>query len=162
MSYNLSERLATNFTLAEVVQWPRLQATMTPADRQMAERLAIEALNPQTHAEARRAAQFMQTIRDAVNRQFPQYGGRIGIRVTSWLRHREWEIFRGRSGDGQHPTGHAVDITVTGVPDAEHATVMEWIWNNYQSHNGGLARLFRNGRWSFIHFDFGARRRWEY
>jgi hypothetical protein len=161
MTYNLNERLARNFTLREVVEWPYLQ-NMTADDQRKANRLAIEALTPSTYAAAKRSAGFLQTIRDDVNAAFPQYNGKIGIQVLSWLRPRAWEIYRKRSGNGRHPFGDAVDIIVTGVTDFDTRVIMQWIWNKHQNHNGGLARLYKNDLWSFIHFDFGPRRRWEY
>lgn len=160
--YDLDERLTPNFALREVVEWPKHQTNMTAADRIKAIEMATAALNSSTYSAAKKMAEFLQNVRAAVNRQFPAYLGRIGIRVMSWLRPKPWELYRKRSGTSQHITGHGVDIVVTGVTAFDYGVIMQWIWETYQNHDGGLARLFRDNRWGFIHFDFGRRRRWEY
>ena len=160
-TYDINQKLAKNFTLREVVNWPQHQV-MTEPDKAKATDLALKALNATTLDNAIRVAQFLQSIRDEMNAAFPEYNGRLGLRVMSWLRAKAWELYRKRSGNSQHTTGHAVDIIVIGASATDYPRIMEWIWNRYQEHNGGLARLFRNGRWSFIHFDYGVNRRWEY
>jgi hypothetical protein len=160
MTFDLNERIAPNFTLREVVEWPKHQ-TMTPGDRALATELAYKALKPVTYANAQRVAKDLQVLCVIVNKQFPQFGGRIGVRALSWLRHQEWEMRRGRSGNSQHVHGHAVDFIVTNC-GADTNKVMEWLFNHLSNWNGGLARMIRNGNYSFIHIDLGPRRRWEY
>lgn len=162
-TYNLDFRLTRNFTLGEVVNWPRHQA-MTASDRALATKLAIEALNDEVIGAATSVAQDLQELRDWVNAQFPKYKGKIGIRATSWLRPKAWELHRKRSGKSQHVTGHGVDLIVVGVDPSDYNSIMEAIFKRYENWNGGLAKsLTKTGRYRFIHLDKRpGRARWTY
>lgn len=139
---------------------------MSVADRKMALRLAQEAMNAETKASAKLAAIELQRLRDLANKTFPEFNNRLSIITTSWLRPIEWEVYRGRSGKGQHPTGHGVDWVFT-HPTASRAQineVMQWAWEQYKdSWPGGLARLAKGGHYTFIHTDHrGYPARWQY
>jgi hypothetical protein len=155
-------KLSQNFTKKEATDWA-VHQVMTPKDKQLAidlARLAME--DPKVLQNAVRISEKLQAIRAAVNAQFPKYGGKIGLRPLSWVRAKEWELKRGRSGLSQHVTGHAVDFIAVNITPADYSAVMEWLWLHLQGWNGGLARLYKNNRWSFIHIDLGRKRRWEY
>lgn len=158
--------MTRNFKESEVWGWPNYQPTMSLADRKMAIRLAQDAVSDETRKNAQLAANELQRLRDLANRQFPEYNGRLGIVVTSWLRPIEWEMYRNRSGKGQHPTGHAVDFIFIApkLSAAKRNRIMEWAWDQYENKwPGGLARLVRGGNYSFIHVDHrGYPARWEY
>jgi hypothetical protein len=160
MNYNVNERLTENFTLSEAIDWPKHQ-TMNPGDRGKARELALKALRPYEYGRIKMIAQHLQKIRDTVNGQYPEMGGKIGLRCLSWLRAEEWELYRRRSGKSRHVHGDAVDFIVTNCGNRTNE-VMDWIYRQIINHNGGLARLKRNGIYSFIHIDLGDRRRWEY
>jgi uncharacterized protein YcbK (DUF882 family) len=154
-------QLTKNFHLNEVTEWAKWQ-TMSDADKAKATELAKKAMNDDVLFNAKRIAQKLQVIREQVNAQFPEYGGKVGVRALSWLRAKEWELIRGRSGASQHVTGHAVDFIFVGVPQADVQKLMNWAWKDLQQWGGGLARLHRGSRTSFIHLDLGAKRRWNY
>jgi uncharacterized protein YcbK (DUF882 family) len=160
-TYNLNTRLAPNFTLSEVVNWPNHQ-NMKNIDRVLAIRLATDALNPTIVSNAVNIAAELQSLRDWVNQQFPKYQGRIGVRVTSWLRPLAWEQHRRRSGTSQHLNGHAVDFISVNVYAADYNVIMDAIFRRYANWNGGLARAMQGNRFSFIHLDLGRKRRWTY
>lgn len=153
--------LSKNFTKQEAIEWAKWQG-MSAKDTAYCIKLATENWNPQVEEEARKIAAELQLIRDEVNKAFPQYLGKIGVRPLSWFRPVEWELYRGRSGKGQHPTGNAVDFVFVNISDKDYPILMEWAWKRLQKWNGGLARLYKNKRWSFIHIDLGRKRRWEY
>ena len=158
--FNLDERIAPNFTLREVIEWPKHQA-MNPLDRAKAHEMALKALNQRTYENAKKIAKELQNARTLANARFPEMQGRIGIKCLSWLRALEWELYRRRSGKSQHIHGHAVDYIVT---NCGHRTdeVMGWLFREYKDFNGGLARMVRNDKYIFIHLDLGPKRRWEY
>lgn len=157
--------LTENIGIKEVYEWPNLQA-MNNADRLKAIQMASAAMNERTMVAAQAAAKELQRLRDEVNKQFPAFGGNISIRALSWLRPVEWEKYRGRSGKGQHPTGHAVDFIFyhRRASASQINDMMKWAWKQYTgSWPGGLARLVRAGKYSFIHIDHrNSRARWEY
>lgn len=167
---NWNLKLAANFTLSEVVEWPKLQISMTPADRKLAQQMATDALTEcsVSFSKYMRAATSIakdaQYYRNWVNAEFPQYGGRIGFDVLSWLRSKEWEIYRRRKGGSQHVEGHAIDIRVANVPASDYAKVMAALYDKLAAddYNGGLAYLKIGKRWVFIHIDKGTKRRWAY
>lgn len=135
---------------------------MSAADRVKATQMATNALTPALVQNARLIAAEMQGLRDDANAAFPQFGGNIGIRALSWLRPLEWELYRKRSGGSEHKKAHAVDFIVVGIPANNVPEVMNWLWNRLRNWRGGLARKMSGSRWSFIHIDLGARRRWTY
>ena len=156
--------MTKNFSFSEVINWAKWQG-ITGSNLTKLNGWIDEAMTDEVKANALKIAQHLQTIRDDVNKEFPQYNGKIGIRAVSWFRPKKWELFRGRSGASQHITGHGVDFIVTGVSSTDYPIVMKWIWdklNEGTGWHGGLARLFKNNRLSFIHIDLGRKRRWEY
>lgn len=159
---NLAQKLTDNFILAEVVHWPNNVSSMSAIDRALAMKLAVENLTPGVIDYAKRIAEQLQMIINRVNAKFSEYKGKLGIRVTSWFRPLAWERHRKRSGGSQHVVGHAVDFIVIGCKASDYSKIMDWIWNELQGWDGGLARLYRNNHWSFIHIDLGRNRRWEY
>jgi uncharacterized protein YcbK (DUF882 family) len=159
---DLRQKLAPNFILAEVVEWPKNVSTMSASDRILAMKMAVKNLTPGVVEFARRIAQKLQEIRDKVNAKFTEYKGKLGIRATSWFRPKIWETYRNRLGGSQHTIGHAVDFIVTGCSTEDYPKIMDWIWEELKNWNGGLARLYRNKVWTFIHIDLGSKRRWNY
>lgn len=159
---NLDIKLSENFTLREVVEWPKHQSSMTSSDRAKAIQMSTNALDDSAIARARLIAEEMQILRNEANAAFPQFGGNIGIRALSWLRPIEWEIYRKRSGGSEHTNAHAVDFIVVGIPQANVPGVMTWIWSRLRNWRGGLARKMSGNSWVFIHIDLGSRRRWTY
>ena len=149
MRLDLNTKITQNFSLSEVVN---------SIQDQKARKLSLEALNVETLIEAVKIAMHLQDFRDDVNDEF---GGGRSIQITSWLRAKEWELLRGRSGESMHVTGNAVDFRVMhkGVIDQE---ATRWVWERIQEWNGGLAKLERDGEIRFIHVDLGKKRRWEY
>lgn len=156
--------MTKNFSFSEVINWAKWQG-ITGSNLTKLNDWIDEAMTDEVKDNALKIAKHLQTIRDDVNKEFPQYNGKIGIRPVSWFRPKKWELFRKRSGASQHITGHGVDFIVIGVSAADYPIIMKWIWdklNDGAGWNGGLARLFKNNRWSFIHIDLGRKRRWEY
>jgi hypothetical protein len=157
--------MTPNFRESEITSWP-VHQSMTEDDRRLAIRLATEHLTDDVRANARRIAQFMQLLRDGLNHIFPEYNGNIGLRAVSWFRPVAWERHRRRDGSSQHTTGHAVDfiavIHQSNVQPSDIQNIMNAAWNILQNWHGGLARLHRGNRTSFIHIDLGTRRRWDY
>jgi uncharacterized protein YcbK (DUF882 family) len=149
MKLDLNTKITPNFNLSEVVN---------SIQDQKARQLSFEALNAETLIEAVKIAMHLQGFRDDVNDEF---GGGRSIQITSWLRAKEWELLRGRSGKSMHVTGNAVDFRVMhkGVIDQE---VTRWLWNRIWDWNGGRAKLEVKGEIRFIHVDLGTKRRWDY
>jgi hypothetical protein len=146
-----------------VLHWAVHVIPAGSADRAKAIELAEKHFTPQVKENARRVAQDLQSLRQRVNAAFPEFGGRIGLRMLSWFRPRKWELYRGRSGNGQHPNGHAVDFTAVNVPPTRHAEVMQWLWDQLQDWPGGLASSRSGNTWRFIHIDKRpTRARWTY
>ena len=155
-------KLTNNFFLSEVFDWGKWQGLSAADFNKLADWQRKE-WNEKVHLpKAKEIADDLQSIRDLTNKMFHEYNGRIGIRVLSWYRPRAWELHRKRSGASQHVTAGAVDFIVTGVKDEDYNKIMTFIFDMLKDYNGGLARLFRNGRYSFIHIDKGTRRRWDY
>lgn len=156
-------KLSNNFTWSEVINWMKWHPTITKKEYEAITLMMGEDLTDDIKKGAQNIVdKGLQPIRDKVNAQFPEYGGKIGIRPLSWWRPKRWEILRKRSGGSQHVFGHGVDFIVTGVKSEDYDKIMLWIWNDIRDWNGGLARLYKNKRWSFIHIDLGKKRRWEY
>lgn len=154
-------KLTPNFNESEVLDWWKFQ-NLSQADANLLKSSIALAYSPEHRANALKIAMELEKIRASINQQFPQYKGKIGIRALSWFRPRSWEVYRKRSGNSQHIHGHAVDWIIIGVSGADYPIIMEWVWQQLQQWNGGLARLYKNKRWSFIHIDLGLKRTWEY
>jgi uncharacterized protein YcbK (DUF882 family) len=156
--------MTKNFSEKEVIDWAKFQG-ITGNDLQLLNKWIEEEFNNEVKANAKLIAVELQAIRGNVNSAFSSYNDKIGIRCVSWFRPKKWELHRKRSGASQHITGHGVDFIITGVTPSDYPVIMEWIWNELNKgtgFNGGLARLYKNNRWSFIHIDLGRKRRWEY
>ena len=153
---NLDFKLAENFSIREVVEWPN-RINMPVKDRAYAIRLATDNLTFGVLIECGMVASQLQSVRNAVNAAFPQYNNRIGFIVTSWFRPVKWELHRKRSGNSQHTIGNAIDFTVTSnVSGADRERIWKWL-SDYLGENwpGGVGR-YR----TFYHVDLGARRSW--
>ena len=157
-------KLTKNFSRKEAFEWYKYHG-VTGKNAKDLQAWQKEDLTPQIEANIKEIAVELQKIRDAVNKQFPQYKGDIGLKTLSWFRPIKWEKLRRRSGASQHIHGHAVDFIVANVPQKEVQPMMNWIWgelNRGAGWNGGLARLHRGSNTSFIHIDLGTKRRWNY
>jgi hypothetical protein len=120
---------------------------------------------PTVEANIKAIAEEVQIIRNEVNKAFPEFKGQIGLKITSWFRPVKWERLRGRTGSSQHVTGNAVDFIAVNIPSNKVVEAMDWIWeylNKGPGWKGGLARLYKNKTYGFIHIDLGRKRRWEY
>lgn len=127
MIYNGDTNLTKNFKLKEVVGWPDRLPGMSKGDKQKARELAMTALTTQTLANAVHQAIRLQIVRNEVNEWLRQIGCdfSIYILVTCWLRHIQWEEYRGRDGSSIHTKGDATDIVLVGAPTPElHDKVM--------------------------------------
>ncbi len=121
-------------------------------------------------------APFFQTLRHRINQNFKSDTGadQIGITITSGWRCVEWEVFKKRSGKGQHPIG-AGDGQPSNCSPEMAVEIIAWVkaeyWPNKTGHNGGFAikeptydpksgELIKAG---FFHFDFrNGSVRWLY
>jgi uncharacterized protein YcbK (DUF882 family) len=155
-------KLTENFSLSEVFDWGKWQGLSATDNAKLTEWQKRD-WNEKTHLpQAKAIAEDLQDIRNLVNKMFHEYNGKIGIRAVSWYRPKAWELHRKRSGASQHVTGGAVDFIITGVKTEDYNEIMNFIYEFLEDYNGGLARLYRNNRYSFIHIDKGRKRRWEY
>lgn len=162
----LNKKLSNNFIIREVVHWAN-NIWMSEEDRKKAIELSEKGFkeNKEVRINAKKIAQELQLIRDAVNDKFPTIiQPEIALTVTSWYRNPEWEEYRNRSKKSQHTTGHGVDFIVSNVHPKDVKRVMDFIFFEYlKDWNGGLARKINNiGNYSFIHIDLGLKRRWNY
>lgn len=145
---DISLRLAKNFTLGEVVDWHK-HLNMSDDDRELCQRLSRSALNYSTLINATHQAIRLQGLRDYLNQEF-DYGSDIGIRVTSWLRHIQWEYHRNRDGSSIHTKGDATDITIINLPMIYHSDVMNEAYRYLNSLQGFTKRY---PAMNFIHND---------
>lgn len=146
MIYEPDVRLITNFVLKEVIEWPYVLPGMTDEDKDKAFELAKLALTPQVLVMATHQATRLQNLRDALNRKFPDL--KLSIRVTCWLRHYDWEIYKGRTGTSKHTTGGATDIVVIGAPPELHDACMDFC-EEYLKVLPGFTKRYD----TFIHND---------
>lgn len=156
--------MTPNFKESEVVNWPT-NIAMSAADRNLAIQLANDNITPAIRANAKRIAEYLQLLRDMANAAFPQYNGSISLVATSWYRPEAWERMRNRDGSSRHTKGDAVDFMVrirTGAQTKDEQEVMAFLWRALHNWHGGLARKMNGSKWSFIHIDLGAKRRWTY
>jgi hypothetical protein len=152
-----------NFNISEMVAWPQYQG-MPAADLQKCTELIAKNFTAEIAAQGERIMNEAQIIRDWINAKYPQENNKIGLRIVSGFRPVEWELYRKRSGKSQHTKGHAIDFIVVGVDAKKAQMYMNEIYNRLVAidWNGGLARLYKGGRYGFIHIDLGGKRRWEY
>ncbi len=118
----------------------------------------------------------MEVLRSFINMLYKtDIGGRnIGLEITSGWRCREWELFRKRSGEGQHPIA-ALDVRPTNCSAELSVQIMRrfhtmfWPRDNgyiggyaiaFPSYNTGDGKLKTTG---FLHLDKrGSVVRWTY
>ena len=157
-----SKKLTNNFSLSEVVHWAD-NTSMSASDKELAKKMATEALTAQVESRAEAVAVDIQKVRDWANEQFPEYKGKIRLTVTSWFRPKIWELHRKRSGASQHIHGWAVDFIVSGIPGPDIQKVMAAIFKDLENYPGGLARKMTGNTFIFIHIDKRQKRaRWTY
>lgn len=157
-------RLTKNINRSEAFDWHKHHGVAGTNLRNL-KQWQKEDLTPNIESNIKAIAKEVQDIRDEVNKAFPEFKGQIDLRITSWFRPLKWEKLRGRSGGSQHITGNAVDFIAVNIPPNKVTEVMEWIWNHLNKGagwKGGLARLYKNKRYGFIHIDLGRKRRWIY
>lgn len=155
-------RLEKNFTIDEVYNWINRLGYNDETKNWLIKMCKddIES-NPDRLLFIKSIATELQRIRDFVNQQFPEFGGKLTVNITSWLRPIEWEKFRRRSGNSRHTNGDAVDFIIGGAGGKTNE-IMHWLFRYLNNWNGGLAAFVRNGMYSFIHIDLGRKRRWYY
>lgn len=138
-------RIEKNFLLSEALFWAHL-LNMSDQDKQKASELAIESLNYETMASICYQAGILQGLRGALNKEFR--GNNIRLRVTSWLRALEWEMYRGRSGTSYHVKGMATDFQIVGLPSNLSEDGYEFALL-YLRDVGGFSKRYRWG----VHHD---------
>lgn len=153
--------MTQNFSIVEVTTWARHQS-MNDADRKKATEMAMDAMNDEVEANAIKIANELQKLRDKINTENPEFGGKLGLRILSWFRPKKWELYRKRSGNSQHTKGHAVDFIIVGCEQKKAQELTRKLFNDLKDWNGGLAIMERNNNIGFIHLDLGKKRRWNY
>lgn len=115
-------------------------------------------------------AEDLEKMRLLVNDNFTSDIGfkQIGIRIEAGYRCKEWELFRGRTGNSQH-TICAADIKPINCTREMTVKILHWIFSKYNEYwKGGLAlkspskegKILLTG---FLHIDKrGKRARWSY
>jgi len=115
-------------------------------------------------------ADDLEKMRTLVNENFTSDIGfpEIGIRISAGYRCKEWELFRGRSGNSQH-TVCAADIQPTGCSREQAVKIIHWIFVKYNEWwSGGLAMKSPSKQGNilligFLHIDpRNKRARWSY
>lgn len=116
-------------------------------------------------------APFSQSLRNWTNKQFQAENGReIGINIICGFRSLEWEKMQGRSGNGTHPLGIAIDFRPTNCKDDNmYMKVFYAIASKLIIEAGGFAckyPTYESGKiktFGFIHKDFrNGVARWNY
>ena len=161
---NMNAQVTPNFTMKEAFDW----INFFNRDKTFIEQYykwCVEDFSPEKEQRLLREFKRLQAYRDAVNRKFPEFGGRIGVRITSGVRPRLYELEKGRSGNSRHASWDAFDWVITGVPEPQKSEIMKWLWLDIDAnHSGGAAISYRqDGTVAFIHTDGrGERKRWRY
>lgn len=164
-----NERLSQNFTLYEFIE------AQLPAHAVKLNWQNIAEFTPKQHL-YRELANDLQKIRNMINAEFRAGNGNreIGLRITSGVRCRQWELTRGRTGTNQHTVGAAADIQPVNCTQSMAIDIMYWLYTKYWPREngwpGGFAMskaIFTQGgiieRIGFIHFDKRPQvARWEY
>lgn len=157
-NYNITN----NFTFYEMIE------SSLPYEAVRLNWLNIEDYNPQN---AEKICRIIQQRRDLVNQHFRKTNNNkeIGFILTSAFRCLEWERIRGRSGNSQHVKSLAVDIQPINCSDELAVTILQWLKNQDEEFEGGLALkepTYRNGtieKIGFLHYDArGRKARWAY
>jgi hypothetical protein len=159
---NINRPITHNFNLREAFTWAKKWLTTEQYDRYLEE--CEKEHTPEREAALIRELKRAQTYRDALNRKFPEFGGGIGVRITSGVRPLWYERLKGRTGGSRHVQWDALDFDITGVFEPKRSAILKWLWLDIDAnHNGGAAISYRqDGTIAFIHVDSGTRRRWKY
>jgi hypothetical protein len=159
---NINRQITHNFNLREAFTWAKKWLTTLEYNRYLEE--CEKEHTPEREAALIRELKRAQTYRDALNRKFPEYGGKIGVRITSGVRPLWYERLKGRAGGSRHVQWDALDFDITGVPEPKRSAILKWLWLDIDAnHNGGAAISYRqDGTIAFIHVDSGRKRRWKY
>jgi uncharacterized protein YcbK (DUF882 family) len=159
---NINRPITQNFNLREAFTWAKKWLTTLEYNRYLEE--CEKEHTPEREAALIRKLKRAQTYRDALNRKFPEYGGKIGVRITSGVRPLWYERLKSRAGGSRHVQWDALDFDITGVPEPKRSAILKWLWLDIDAnHNGGAAISYRqDGTIAFIHVDSGTRRRWTY
>ncbi len=157
------KKLTTNFSLYEFIE-AKMEQQAVEMNWRNIEQMDIERYEKEV-------APHAQSIRDLINREFRSDTGakEIGLMITSGWRCREWELFRGRSGEGQHPIA-AYDCVPTNCSIKQAASIVGFLQGKFsRSYVGGFAiktATVKDGAYvsaGFVHFDFrGKIARWRY
>lgn len=152
--YRPDLKLAKNFTLREVCEWPDHLPHMTVADRTKAKELAIKHLTVEVIICATIQAGRLQKLRDRLNQVYPSHD--VWIRVTCWFRPLPWEEYRGRDGSSFHLKGLATDFVIMGLPSQEMQQeamdyAVEYLTKSEPVHGVGWTRYYKDQ--NFIHND---------
>lgn len=159
---NINKQITPNFNLREAFTWAKKWLTTLEYNRYLEE--CENEHTPEREAALIRELKRAQTYRDALNRKFPEFGGKIGVVIRSGVRPLWYERLKGRAGGSRHVQWDALDIDITGVPEPKRSAILKWLWLDIDAnHNGGAAVSYRqDGTIAFIHVDSGTRRRWKY
>jgi uncharacterized protein YcbK (DUF882 family) len=159
---NINRPITHNFNLREAFTWAKKWLTTEQYDRYLEE--CEKEHTPEREAALIRELKRAQTYRDAINRKFPEFGNKVGVRITSGVRPLWYERLKGRAGGSRHVQWDALDFDITGVSEPKRSAILKWLWLDIDAnHNGGAAISYRqDGTIAFIHVDSGTRRRWKY
>ena len=159
---NINRPITQNFNLREAFTWAKKWLTTEQYDRYLEE--CEKEHTPEKEAALIRELKRAQTYRDALNRKFPEFGGKIGVRITSGVRPLWYERLKGRAGGSRHVQWDALDFDITSVSEPKRSAILKWLWLDIDAnHNGGAAISYRqDGTIAFIHVDSGRKRRWKY
>ena len=108
----------------------------------------------------------LEKLRKLINENFVSDLGfpEIGIKITAGFRCKAWELFRKRSGNGQH-TICAADIQPTNCTRIMAVEILKFVYKKYDPYwNSGLAICHpAKDTIGFVHIDFRrVRARWTY
>jgi hypothetical protein len=160
---NINRPITHNFNLREAFTWAKKWLTTEQYNRYLEE--CEKEHKPEREAALIREMKRAQTYRDALNRKFPEFGGKIGVVIRSGVRPQWYEELKGRGHmDSMHKYWIALDLDITRVSEPKRSAILKWLWLDIDAnHNGGAAISYRqDGTIAFIHVDSGTRRRWAY
>lgn len=163
----LNKKISPNFSYREV-----FRSIFDPACLDLNLKYATD---EQLKAAADYAENFLEPLRNRINSRYLMRNNvkQIGIKPTTWLRQKQYEIMKKRSGNSQHIYGHVADIFPTGiVSDTLYLEVFYFIVSevfsqiNQQGGVGILHPTIEKGkvvRRGFIHRDYrNTTAIWEY
>jgi len=158
-----NRKLTDNFWLYEIIE------AQLPKE---AVELNWKHIDEFDEANAKKIAEFIQSIRDLINIKFWNRQDGIGLRITSGFRCKEWEQIRGRSGNSRHTKSDAVDVQPICPPELA-VEIIQYLYEIFSprktGHRGGFAikkPTYQDGKIiavGFAHFDLRPTvARWEY